>query len=67
MPRQDSVGGVHAPGDADEVNERLLAWIEEHRTLLTGTWRGSAVPGTVTNELVVAGPALEHDPAVVAG
>ena len=57
---------VHAEGDADALNERLVAWIEERGVLLTGTWRPGAVPGTVVNELVVAGPALEHEPADVA-
>ena len=58
---------VHGPGTADDVNERLVAWVEDHRLLLTGGWRDGAVPGTVVNELVVAAPALERDPDEVAG
>lgn len=57
---------VHADGDSEAVNERLLAWVEDRRILLSGAWRPGAVPGTVTNELAVAGAATEHEPSVVA-
>ena len=58
---------VHASGEADSVNERLVAWVEDRGLLLSGAWRDGATPGTVVNELVVAEPATSHDPAEVAG
>jgi threonine aldolase len=66
-PPHTSTFLVHAPGSADAVNERLVGWMEEHATLLCGPWRDGATPGTVVNELVVAGPATERDPGEVAG
>jgi hypothetical protein len=41
--------------------------VEQHGTLLCGAWRAGAAPGTVVNELVVAGAATERDPVEVAG
>ena len=66
-PPHTSTFWLHARGDAAEVNERLLTWIEEHHVLLSGAWREGPVLGSLVNELVVAAPTLEHDPEVVAG
>jgi threonine aldolase len=66
-PPHTSTFLVHAPGSADAVNQRLVAWVEQHGTLLCGAWRAGAAPGTVVNELVVAGAATERDPVEVAG
>ena len=66
-PPHTSTFLVHAPGSAEAVNERLVAWVEEHATLLCGAWRDGVTPGTVVNELVVAGPATEGDADEVAG
>ena len=65
-PPHTSTFLVHAPGTADAVNDRLVAWVEEHATLLSGAWREGTAPGTVVNELVVAGPAIQRDPDEVA-
>jgi threonine aldolase len=56
-----------AAGDAEAVNDRLLAFMERERLQLTGPWSAADEPGRVRTELMVAAPALEHDPAVVAG
>ena len=57
---------VHAAGDRDQVNERLLSVIERESLVLCGPWQRSDEPGRVTNELAVASAALDHDPARVA-
>lgn len=57
---------VFAAGEADAVNERLLALMAREDLAVGGPWRASAEPGRVTNELVCAEPALAHDPARVA-
>ncbi len=66
-PPHTSTFLLHAPGAAEVVNQRLVTWVEEHRVLVCGAFREGAVPGTVVNELVVAAPAMEHDPDLVAG
>lgn len=58
---------VFGPGDADAVNERLLAFIEREQRELCGPWRAAQEPGRVTTELMCSAPALGHDPAKVAG
>jgi threonine aldolase len=57
---------MHAAGEADEVNGRLLAFMERDRLAPCGPWWASQEPGRVTTEVMVAEPALEHDPAKVA-
>ncbi|HEX4834420.1 MAG TPA: beta-eliminating lyase-related protein [Trebonia sp.] len=56
---------VHAAGDADAVNRRVLALIGEHRVGLPG-WRPSPEPGRVTAEIVITQAALGLDPATAA-
>ncbi|MFC5177196.1 threonine aldolase family protein [Nocardioides taihuensis] len=58
---------VWAPGDAATVNDRLLAFMEREGLQLTGPWSAADEPGRVRTELVVATPALAHDPDTVAG
>ena len=57
---------MYADGVAEEVNERLVAFMEAERTLLCGPFRQTDDPGTVVAELACYAAATEHDPAVVA-
>jgi threonine aldolase len=57
---------VYADGLADEVNERLLAFMEAERTQLCGPFRQTDDPGTVVAELACYAAATEHEPEVVA-
>ena len=57
---------VFAPGVPDEVNERLIAFLERERLQLCGPWAASDEPGRIRTELMVSVPALSHDPAEVA-
>jgi threonine aldolase len=58
---------LHASGDADEVNERVVAFLERERLNICGLWRSGLEPGRITTEVMVSVAALEHDPAKVAG
>jgi threonine aldolase len=57
---------LHAAGDEDEVNERLLSVMERERLQVGRPWWAASEPGRVTTEVVVSTPALAHDPARVA-
>jgi threonine aldolase len=57
---------VYAVAQADPVNERVLALVEEHRVALP-VWRAAQEPGRIVAEIVVTGAALELDPAEMAG
>jgi hypothetical protein len=54
-----------AAGDADAVNERLLALIEERRIGLPA-WRAAQEPGRIATEFAVSRAALKLDPAEMA-
>ena len=56
---------LYATGDADEVNERTLAAIDEHRVGLPA-WSGTSQPHRIQTEVVVAPVALTLDPAAMA-
>jgi threonine aldolase len=56
---------VYAAGDADIVNERVLALIEERRISLPA-WHPAREPGRITTEFAVTGAALGLDPAEMA-
>lgn len=58
---------AHAPGTADEVNERVVAFTEERGIVASGLGRPSGVPGWVVTELTCYESAISHDPAEVAG
>ena len=58
---------AYAPGTADEVNERVVAFVEERGVVACGLWRDSDVPGWVETELTCYEPAVRHEPAEVAG
>ncbi len=57
---------VHAGRPAAEVNDRLLAFLEQERVLVCGPWRPGDEPGRSHTELMCSVPALDHDPAQVA-
>jgi threonine aldolase len=56
---------MYAAGDADAVNERVLALIEEHQIGLPA-WKAALEPGRITAEITVTGAALGLDPAAMA-
>jgi threonine aldolase len=56
---------MYAAGDADAVNERVLALIEEHQIGLPA-WKKAEEPGRITAEITVTGAALGLDPAAMA-
>jgi threonine aldolase len=56
---------AYAAGDADAVNERLLALIEERRIGLPA-WHAAQEPGRITTEFTVSRAALKLDPAEMA-
>lgn len=56
---------LYARGDADTVNERTAAAIEEHRVGLPAWWP-SREPGRVQTEVVVTPAALDLDPGAMA-
>lgn len=57
---------AYAAGDADAVNERLLALIEERRIGLPA-WRPAREPGRITTSFAVSRAALKLPPAEMAG
>jgi threonine aldolase len=57
---------LHAAGDEDDVNERLLAVMERERLQVCGPWWAGREPGRVTTEVVVSTPALAKDPVQAA-
>jgi threonine aldolase len=58
---------VHAPGSADDINERLVAFMERESVVPSAPWWDAAVPGFATTEIAVQAASLDFDPAVVAG
>ncbi len=56
---------VYAAGDADAVNERLLALVEEHHIGLPA-WQPAREPGRVSTEFTVSPAALKLHPAPMA-
>ncbi len=57
---------AYAPGTADAVNERVVAFAEERGVVPSGLWRDSDVPGWAETELTCYESALAHDPVEVA-
>lgn len=57
---------VFAEGDADAVNERLLAFMEREQLQPCSPWQTAEVPRFVVTEMAVQSGSLEHDPATVA-
>ena len=58
---------AYAPGTADEVNERVVAFAEQHGVVPSGMWRDTDVPGWVETELTCYESAIGHDATEVAG
>ena len=58
---------AYAPGTADEVNERVVAFTEERGIVPSGLWRDTGVPGWVETELTCYESAIGRDPVEVAG
>jgi threonine aldolase len=58
---------LFAEADPDAVTERAIAFMEEHHVVPCGSWWPARVPGVAMTEVTVAGAALDHDPATVAG
>ena len=56
---------LFAGGGADEVNERTLAYVEEHRVGLPA-WSATTDPGRISTEVAVSTAALSLDPAAMA-
>ena len=56
---------LYAAGEADIVNERVLALIEEHRVGLPA-WHAAQEPDRIRTEITVTGAALGLDPAEMA-
>ncbi|WP_210651659.1 low specificity L-threonine aldolase [Nocardioides sp. SYSU D00065] len=57
---------AYAPGTAEEVNERVIGWAEEHGVVPSGLWHAADVPGWVETELACYDAAVTHDPGEVA-
>ena len=57
---------LFAQADADVVNERVIAFMEETWVQPCGMWRAAPVPGVVTCEVAVHEAALTRDPEEVA-
>ena len=58
---------AYAPGTADEVNERVVAFTEERGVVPSGLWRDTDVPGWVETELTCYESAISRNPGEVAG
>lgn len=58
---------VHVEAGRDDLLVRSAAVMERERVRFDGHWRPADVPGFSVAELVAHGPALEHDPEIVAG
>jgi threonine aldolase len=56
---------LFAGGGADEVNERTLAYVEQHRVGLPA-WSATTDPGRISTEVAVSSAALSLDPAAMA-
>ena len=57
---------AYAPGTADVVNERVVAFAEERGVVPSGLWHDTDVPGWVETELTCYESAIAHDPGDVA-
>jgi threonine aldolase len=58
---------VYADGRAEEVNERLVAFVERTGLQLSGLWQQTDDPGTVSTELACYADAATYDADEVAG
>jgi threonine aldolase len=58
---------LYAEGDPDAISTRVVEFMEREKIQPCGGWSAADVPGFVVTELAAAAPALDHDPATVAG
>jgi threonine aldolase len=58
---------VHVDGVAEELNERLAAFMERELVVPSSPWSASPVPGVVTTEVAAQSGSLDFDPVEVAG
>ena len=63
---QSTTFEIYADGEPDEINDRLLAFLERERVNLCGRFRPTDVPRFAVCEIAVASRALAHDPDQVA-
>ena len=57
---------AYAPGTAEQVNERVVALVEERGVVPCGLWSEADVPGWVQTELTCYEAAVTRDPGEVA-
>lgn len=65
-PPQTNTFLVYVEGEAEELNGRLLSYLEAEDLAIWPAWLASPVPGWCQAEVVVQAAALPHDPAWVA-
>ena len=65
-PPQTNTFQLFVEGEADVVNERVIAFMERTRIQPCGVWRAAPVPGLVWCEVAVHAAALPRDPGEVA-
>jgi threonine aldolase len=63
---QSTTFEIYADGEAERINDRLLAFLERERVNLCGRFRPADVPRFAVCEIAVASPALGHDPEKIA-
>jgi threonine aldolase len=61
QPPQTNTFVVYVEGEADALNTRLLAHVEDERLAVWPAWSMSPVPGWCQAEVVVGEAALRHD------
>lgn len=65
-PPHSNTFELFAEADADAVNGRAIAFMEETWVQPCGLWRPAGIPGVVTTEVTVHDAALTRDPGEVA-
>jgi threonine aldolase len=68
FPEEPHIGTflVYVPGAVDEINERVVGFIEQRGVVACGLWRETDVPGWVETELTCYESAIARDPGDVA-
>jgi hypothetical protein len=64
-PPQTNTFELFAAGEADAINEGVIAFMERARIQPCGAWRPADVPGWATCEVAVHASALPREPAEV--
>jgi hypothetical protein len=64
-PPQTNTFELFAEGGADDVNERIIAFMERTRVQPCGLWQAAEVPGWATCEVAVHDAALPRQPGEV--